>query len=98
MLRERYLEVRYEDLCESFQSTATSVLRFINSQDISGTIEKLLPTVYQNSVHKYRNQPKQKVEEVSELMKPLLISLGYLKPDSLIDVARARIRGEQSFD
>ena len=98
MLRERYLEVRYEDLCESFQSTATSVLRFINAQDIAGTVEKVLPTVYQNSVHKYRSQPKQKVDEVSELAKPLLISLGYLQPDNLIDVARARIRGEQTFE
>ena len=95
MLRERYLEVRYEDLCESFESTAASVLRFVGVENASGIIETLLPTVYKNSIGKYRAQPKQKVGEVVELMKPLLISLGYLKPDGLVDVARARIR-EQS--
>lgn len=98
MLRERYLEVRYEDLCESFESTATSILRFIGAEAMSGTIEKMFPSVYKNSVGKHRRQPTQKVDEVVDLLKPLLISLGYLKPDNLIDVARARIRGEQTFD
>jgi hypothetical protein len=96
MLRDRYLEIRYEDLCESFEPTASSILRFIDAEDISQPIEKVLPSIYQNSVGKYRSHPKQKVDEVIELLKPLLISLGYIKPDGLIDVARARIRGSCS--
>ena len=38
-------------------------------------------------------QPKEKVREVVEILKPLLLSLGYVKPDGLIEVARARVRG-----
>src|SRR4029077_14499072 len=49
MLRERYLEIRYEDLCESFAATATKILRFIGVEDSSATINRLLPSVYQNS-------------------------------------------------
>jgi hypothetical protein len=49
-------------------------------------------------VNKYLAQPKQKVEEVGEIVKPLLLSLGYLKPDNLVDVARAWARGEQTFE
>ena len=95
MLRERYYEVRYEDLCESFESTAASVLKFIGVEEFSDAIEKTFASVYRNSVGKYRSQPKQKVSEVVELVKPLLISLGYLRPDNLIEVARARICGEK---
>jgi hypothetical protein len=97
MLRERYLEIRYEDLCESFAPTAARVLEFIGAEDSSATINRLLPSVYRSSVGKYRRQPQQKVDEVVELVKPMLISLGYLRPDGLIDIARARVRGDQSF-
>ena len=94
MLRERYFEVRYEDLCESFEATATKILRFIDAPNIPETIEKMRPAVYTNSVGKYQGQPKEKVREVVEIVKPQLLSLGYLKPDGLIDVARARVRGD----
>jgi hypothetical protein len=97
MLRERYLEVRYEDLCENFESAAERILRFIDATDVPKVIEKMRPLVYQNSVHKYLNQPREKIDDVVEIAKPLLISLGYLKPDGLMDVARARIRGEKVF-
>jgi hypothetical protein len=66
--------------------------------DISAAIEKVGPSVYQNLVNKYLAQPKQKVQEVGEIVKPLLLSLGYLKPDNLVDVARAWARGEQTFE
>jgi hypothetical protein len=93
MLRERYLEVRYEDLCESFDTTAATILTFIGAADIPGTIEKMRPAIYTNSVRKHLGQPKEKIREVVEIVKPLLVSLGYLKPDILIDVAKARVRG-----
>jgi hypothetical protein len=92
MLRERYREVRYEDLCESFDATATGLLEFIGASNIPATIEKIRPSIYTKSVHKYLAQPKEKVHEVVEIAKPLLLSLGYLKPDGLIDVAKARVR------
>src|SRR5437667_5818280 len=38
--------------------------------------------------HKYRALPKEKVRDVIEIVKRLLRSLGYLKPDGLMDVAR----------
>ena len=98
MLRERYLEVRYEDLCESFDDTATRVLEFIGAANILDAIEKIRPLVYRNAIHKYSVQPKEKVREVVEIGKPLLLSLGYLKSDSLIDVVRARLRDDQTFD
>jgi len=91
MLRERYLEVRYEDLCQSFDTTAGHVLAFCGTSSILEVINKLRPTVYQNSVGKYLAQPTAKVAEVIETVKPLLISTGYLKADGLLDVARARL-------
>jgi hypothetical protein len=36
--------------------------------------------------------------EVVEIVKPLLLSLVYLKPDNLVDVVRARARGEETFE
>jgi Sulfotransferase family len=98
MLRERYLEVRYEDLCRSFDTTATRVLQFIGADNIPAVIEKMRADVYQNSVGKYLNQPKDKVLEVVEITKPLLLSLGYLEPDGIMDIARARLRGEETFE
>jgi hypothetical protein len=97
MLRERYLEVRYEDLCEAFDLTAKRVLEFVGAEDVAATIDRMRPFIYRDSIQKHRAQPARKVEEAVEIMKPMLISLGYLKPDGLIDIARARIRGEQTF-
>ena len=98
MLRERYLEVRYEDLCQSFEATARGVLVFAEAPHIPAAIEKVGPLVYQNSVAKFAAQPKQKVREVVETVKPLLLSLGYLKADGFIELARARMSGEHPFN
>ncbi|MEP6810209.1 MAG: sulfotransferase, partial [Chthoniobacterales bacterium] len=46
MLRERYLEVRYEDLCERFESTAERVLAFIGEENFAPTIARVLPSVH----------------------------------------------------
>jgi hypothetical protein len=98
MLRERYLEVRYEDLCESFDRTAEGILRFIDADDVAGAIERLSPTVYRNSVRKHLRQPKEKLREVIDIAKPLLLSLGYLEPDGLMDMVAARLRQEREFE
>lgn len=62
--RERYLEVRYEDVCKAFEPTADRVLRSIGADDVSGTIERLLESVYRQSVSKHLRQPKDKLREV----------------------------------
>lgn len=98
MLRERYLEVRYEDLCESFDETAQRVLAFIGVNDAAEAIARIRPSVYRNAVRKHLEQPNEKVREVVEITKPLLLSLGYLKPDGLLEVAEARIRREPVFE
>lgn len=98
MLRERYLEIRYEDLCQSFDSVAGRILEFIDAENIAATIEKVRPTVYKNAVSKHVAQPKEKVREAVEIMKPLLLSLGYLKPDGLIDIVQERMRRAPRFD
>jgi hypothetical protein len=63
MLRERYREILYKDLCQSFDVTARHVLAFIDAADIPAAIEKMRPSVYKNSVNKYLTQPKQKVKK-----------------------------------
>jgi len=94
MLRERYLEVRYEDLCGDFEMTARRVLEFAGGEKAGAAIEKVRPLVHQASMHKHRKQPKEMVREVVEIAKPQLLALGYLKPDGLLDIVAGRLRGE----
>ena len=61
-------------------------------------MERMRPLVYRNSVGKYRSQPADKVREVVEIIKPLLLSLGYLKPDGLMEMAEARLRKPVTFE
>lgn len=98
MLRERYLEVRYEDLCESFAPTARRIFAFIDAPHAEESIARLLPKVHQNSVRKHLAQPREKVREVIEIAKPMLLSLGYLPPDGLLEMAEARWRRPPDFD
>lgn len=81
MLRERYLEVRYEDLCSSFEETAARVFRFIGLDDGSAVIRRLSNEVHTRSVGKYRQQSSFKRRKILEITKPLLLSLGYLQED-----------------
>ena len=79
MLRDRYLEVRYEDLCLDFERTAGRVLGFIGAPDPSRAIARLRPRVRMDRVHKYLDQPQRKVRKVVGLIEPLLLALGYLE-------------------
>lgn len=81
MLRERCLEVRYEDLCLRFDATAARVLEFIGAGARPDVIERLRPEVRADSVGKHRDQPRRKVAQVLEVAKPLLLALGYLDAD-----------------
>ena len=81
MLRERCLEVRYEDLCRDFAATATRVLRFAGAPDADGAIARLGPSVRATSIGKHRERSPRLVAEVVAIEKPLLLALGYLDAD-----------------
>jgi hypothetical protein len=81
MLRERCLEVRYEDLCRDFAATAARLLRFVGAPASDEAIERLGPAVRATSIGKHRLQSKRALSEVVEIEKPLLLALGYLASD-----------------
>jgi hypothetical protein len=81
MLRDKYLEVRYEDLCLDFERTASRVLSFIEAPDPSRAIARVRPRVRTDRVHAYLSQPRRKVRKVVAFIKPLLLALGYLEDD-----------------
>jgi hypothetical protein len=56
------------------------VLEFIGLGNAApAVIAELSAGVHKDSVHKYEKQPKHKLDEVLEITKPLLLSLGYLE-------------------
>ena len=78
MLRERYLEVRYEDLCLDFESTAVRVLEFIGMSAALPAVATMRPQVYSGAIGKYRRQSWLKRFRVGRIVTPLLLELGYL--------------------
>ncbi len=81
MLRERCLEIRYEDLCLRFDATARRLLDFLNAPHPDAAIHAVQSSVRTTSVGKHRRQPPRKQREVLSITKPLLLSFGYLKAD-----------------
>jgi hypothetical protein len=81
MLRDRYFEVRYEDLCRDFERTAGRVLAFIVAPDPSGAIARVRSRVRTDRVGKHLDEPRRKRRKVVALIKPLLLELGYLEDD-----------------
>jgi hypothetical protein len=81
MLRQRYLEVRYENLCRQFPQQARRILDFLGLPADPGVIHSLAGEVRLASIGKYKRQPAWKIKEVLEVAKPLLLSLGYLQED-----------------
>lgn len=79
MLRERYLEVRYEDLCRNLASTSEQLFKAL---DLAGIEQAVQPAVYVSSIGKYKSYPKPWLDRVLRIEKPLLLSLGYLEKDS----------------
>jgi Sulfotransferase family len=82
MLRERYFEVRYEDLCRDFYLTAKRILNGIGIEDAEEALRTVQPAVYDSSLGKYKTYPKRWLDRVVRIEKPLLLSLGYLERDS----------------
>lgn len=81
MLRERCLEVRYEDLCLRFDVTARRVLEFLNASQSDAALRALESRVRTVSIGKFRQQPRRRQERVLAVTKPLLLSLGYVQVD-----------------
>jgi hypothetical protein len=81
MLRERYREVRYEDLCRSFESTAKEILRFVGLKDGADAIRTIQPSVRMDSIGKFQGHSRRELRRVMAVAKPLLLSLGYLEED-----------------
>jgi hypothetical protein len=77
MLRERYLEVRYELLCAAFEPTLREILRFIGLAPRPSAVAALLPRVHSRSVGKYRQAPARKRRRVELMIEPTLCAFGY---------------------
>lgn len=82
MLRDRYLEVKYEDLCFDFTSQAKRIFHFLDLEVREDVLDRVSSTVSTASIGKYRQQPNQKIREVLFVAKPLLMSLGYIRGDT----------------
>ena len=82
MLRERYLEVRYEHLCRDLVGAATPVLEALGIADPAAAIDRLQPAVFTSSVGKFRRFPARWLKRVTAIEKPLLLELGYLAADT----------------
>jgi len=81
MLRGRYLEIRYEDLCLNFDLTARRLCEEIGVDGAEQALRALQPSVNGSSIGKYKTYPRRWVERVVRIEKPLLLSLGYVEND-----------------
>jgi hypothetical protein len=81
-LGERYMEVRYEDLCLDFPGTAPAVLRHFGLEAAPGVVEGMKDSVYRTAVHKHEREPAWKTRQVVRRIKPLLRELGYIAPET----------------
>lgn len=81
MLGQRYLEVRYEDLCGDFAATAARVLRFAGAPDVEGAMARVAPRVSVASIGRHRREPPGKLREVIAIAKLELLAFGYLDAD-----------------
>jgi hypothetical protein len=81
MLRERYVETRYEDLCRNFVPTATKLFEAIGIEANKKALEGTEAALYVSSIGKHKACPRRRVDTVVGIEKPLLLSLGYLESD-----------------
>ena len=82
MLRERYVEIRYEDLCRNFAPTATKLFEAASIEASEKAMESAEAALYVSSIGKHKACPRRSVvDRVLRIEKPLLLSLGYLESD-----------------
>jgi len=87
MLRERYIEVRYEDFCGDFVGASSRLLSAIGLDDAHSQDAALQDSIHQNSIGKFRSHPAAQLEQVLGIEKPLLLELGYLTEDPESDAS-----------
>lgn len=78
MLKNRYLEVRYEDLCNNFVPTVEHLFAHLNINVDPEFLAGFSREIYSHSVGKYRRQPRIRRRRVLRIIEPLLLSLGYV--------------------
>ena len=81
MLRERYIEVRYEELCANFEDTSSRLLCAIAAPRPTEAVARLRDKVSATAVGKFRKVPARMMRRVIDIEKPLLLELGYLERD-----------------
>ncbi len=94
MLQERYVEVRYEDLCTDFGNTSRRVLAFCGVAERDDALQQCASTIHVESVGKFKSRSRRKQRDVMRLIEPTLLSLGY------VHVARRRgfrIRAKETW-
>jgi hypothetical protein len=96
MLRERYLEVRYEALCTDFAATARRVLQFARAPEPESAIDRIGPLVQRTSIGKHRRAPAGALRDVMAIAKPDLLAFGYLERDP--ERQRASVRYSRFVD
>jgi hypothetical protein len=78
MAHERYIEIKYEDLCLDFLPTATWFLHQIGQPIDQGGLVRFLPNVESRSIGKFRSKPRSKQKKVLRLIEPTLMTFGYV--------------------
>jgi len=78
MLRERYMETRYEELCLHFDQEALRILSFIEAPDQVEAIDALRARISTAAIGKYRRHPFWQRWRAEQRARPLLTTLGYL--------------------
>jgi sulfotransferase family protein len=78
MLHDRYLEIRYEELCTDFARTSSRVLDFCDLPADEAALRQVEGEVSLASIGKFRKQPARKQRQAMRLIEPNLLSLGYL--------------------
>jgi hypothetical protein len=82
MLRDRYIEVRYEHLCSDFEAVSARLLSAVGAPHADVAIAQYRGGVSSASVGKHRRQSARTLSRVIEMQKPLLLELGYLTADT----------------
>lgn len=81
LLGQRYLEVRYEDLCRDLAGTAAGIAGFLGLEPRRENLASLEPRVSLRSIGKHRDRPAAALREVLEIEMPQLLALGYVAAD-----------------
>ena len=73
----RYLEVKYEDICQNPIAKFTQIFDFLHLPFLETTKIWLQQTVYHSRIGKWQSLAKEKMEKPLEIAAPLLKQLGY---------------------